>query len=1186
MASPRHNITHHQAINGSTASFSSLSSSQASPMPPPTHQASVYLNTNTEQGTPSHPPSQPSSTASPAPYPHPMGSSYSSSTSSTPSANRLASKGVILGQAAASTGAKLKRALAGRRRPSEDISQLLNGHAGSSNRHVTSSSYHGTPTGAKHPTPLGGKGRLALQIGSSVFGKKAAKPSAVIASPPVPPPKSSSDFSTTMPPLSLHQSLPENRNSIIAVSPAMTSALAYMRQEDSHELASNSSPVTPTPRPLPAQDRAELKENWRKSDATMTTVRQNAGAASRGSRPVSMAESSHSAHTIVPTSKRLSALIIDSDYRMPEEEEPTSSEALTIPTPAGVHGQDTPNNFTPPHIRQPAPVPVAKGPTHYPGPLLSEHRPSPSDTPSLTRTTTNGIIGSSSLDSQPISHNIRGTLNSLSPSPSSEDHPSGYLRSQSGMRSVSPASSHSNALRQTAISITNTLTPAAGLAKRAVERMGRAWGMHSSSNLSSSSLSSTPPSSYSSVDYSLSRTSSNQSDPVNSKKPRRRTPDAPSSSWSIQSSSTSSDSDAFVPAPGPDLGHMLRGPLNDARGGRGHVFGCPLKEGVDTTHVVLEQRSTVHDEQCADLLPLQDRQLSALALRCSQHILAWGVHEEGLFRVSGRPSHVSRLRAEFDSGADYNLASCSPGDLDPHAVSSVFKAYLRELPEPILTHRLQASFEAAIATEMDESNSATPGAGNQPKRSERGFGLPSSPRGGPALRKPPSLSTLAMPSFAGVRPASATLRGVLRHLITCLPVENRDILHTVVDLIRATSRESKETKMPLSNLLLVLYPSLNMSPPLLRVLCESSDIWEAGPIPPVLDIKRESQGVIDIARTPVAEISLSSSSPRKQSSDKPLPPDFPLLVPSDSSSVSPGSSVPSSPVTPFASDDVKVDLDTQLLPDSLYTTPSSSSNSLRTSPQPQPTIHRKSSLGNLLKSKTRPPLRAVATQGGKRPIISPPISAPVLAPVQFPITSSVPTTPVTSRRSMPLLSLPSLSSLRYKQVSPTSRGLWTGGSGSSRRLSLIKKHSSPDLLGSSTGTSLHPTQEDSTSYVLPSLSVDITRSLEFDTGVPAETSKSTVDDASPANVHAGRPSPTFSITPSSSTSSTTPTSPATSTTPTTPTTGTTTPTSLTTARWPRGRTQGKLDLLPEPDSTMEDDWTESVLMDLDVFGRS
>jgi hypothetical protein len=64
--------------------------------------------------------------------------------------------------------------------------------------------------------------------------------------------------------------------------------------------------------------------------------------------------------------------------------------------------------------------------------------------------------------------------------------------------------------------------------------------------------------------------------------------------------------------------------------------------------------------------------------------------------ITGRSSHVAKLRAEFDTGecgcknnslspisqalvgADIDLRECTPGDLDPHAVSSLFKSYLRE----------------------------------------------------------------------------------------------------------------------------------------------------------------------------------------------------------------------------------------------------------------------------------------------------------------------------------------------------------------------------------------------------------------------------------------------------------------------------------------------------------------------------
>jgi hypothetical protein len=119
------------------------------------------------------------------------------------------------------------------------------------------------------------------------------------------------------------------------------------------------------------------------------------------------------------------------------------------------------------------------------------------------------------------------------------------------------------------------------------------------------------------------------------------------------------------------------------------------------------------------------------------------------------------------------------------------------------------------------------------------------------LRKPPSLSTLALPNFSGFKPPSQSLVNALRSLIAQLPQENRDLIRTVTELIKATAKNSKETKMPLSNLLLVFCPSLNMNPPLLRALCEYEGIWE------------ESQGTIE---APIADIV-----PQDSVIDKPPP---------------------------------------------------------------------------------------------------------------------------------------------------------------------------------------------------------------------------------------------------------------------------------------------------------------------------
>jgi len=136
-------------------------------------------------------------------------------------------------------------------------------------------------------------------------------------------------------------------------------------------------------------------------------------------------------------------------------------------------------------------------------------------------------------------------------------------------------------------------------------------------------------------------------------------------------------------------------------------------------------------------------------------------------------------------------------------------------------------FDAALSAEHQSRESQE---APQVARGMRGPNLPINPKAGsgvPAMRKPPSLSTLAMPNFSGMRPPSESFINALKSLIAVLPQENRDLLRTATDLINATAKRSKETKMPLSNLLLVFCPSLNMNPPLLRALCEAEGIWDA-----------------------------------------------------------------------------------------------------------------------------------------------------------------------------------------------------------------------------------------------------------------------------------------------------------------------------------------------------------------------
>lgn len=60
------------------------------------------------------------------------------------------------------------------------------------------------------------------------------------------------------------------------------------------------------------------------------------------------------------------------------------------------------------------------------------------------------------------------------------------------------------------------------------------------------------------------------------------------------------------------------------------------------------------------------------------------LHVEGLFRVPGHSLRQAALREMLNAGAELDLEA---GDFHPNDAATVLKAYLGELPEPLLTHR-------------------------------------------------------------------------------------------------------------------------------------------------------------------------------------------------------------------------------------------------------------------------------------------------------------------------------------------------------------------------------------------------------------------------------------------------------------------------------------------------------------------
>ncbi|KAM4678317.1 rho GTPase-activating protein 25 isoform 2-T2 [Discoglossus pictus] len=84
--------------------------------------------------------------------------------------------------------------------------------------------------------------------------------------------------------------------------------------------------------------------------------------------------------------------------------------------------------------------------------------------------------------------------------------------------------------------------------------------------------------------------------------------------------------------------------------------------------------------------------------KCADFIRERGLSEEGIFRLPGQDTMVKQLKEAFDAGERPSFCK----DTDVHTVASLFKLYLRELPEPVIPWSQYEDFltcEKTISTE-------------------------------------------------------------------------------------------------------------------------------------------------------------------------------------------------------------------------------------------------------------------------------------------------------------------------------------------------------------------------------------------------------------------------------------------------------------------------------------------------------
>ncbi|KAK1919549.1 hypothetical protein P3342_001841 [Pyrenophora teres f. teres] len=111
------------------------------------------------------------------------------------------------------------------------------------------------------------------------------------------------------------------------------------------------------------------------------------------------------------------------------------------------------------------------------------------------------------------------------------------------------------------------------------------------------------------------------------------------------------------------------------------IFGIPLMEAVEYTQP---------DARVA---------LPAVVYRCLEYLRAKKARsEEGIFRLSGSNIVIKGLRDRFNNEGDIKLLEGEYYDV--HAVASLLKLYLRELPASVLTRELHLDFLKVL--DMDE----------------------------------------------------------------------------------------------------------------------------------------------------------------------------------------------------------------------------------------------------------------------------------------------------------------------------------------------------------------------------------------------------------------------------------------------------------------------------------------------------
>ncbi|KAH8552365.1 Rho GTPase activation protein [Umbelopsis sp. PMI_123] len=100
-----------------------------------------------------------------------------------------------------------------------------------------------------------------------------------------------------------------------------------------------------------------------------------------------------------------------------------------------------------------------------------------------------------------------------------------------------------------------------------------------------------------------------------------------------------------------------------------------------------------------ELLDQEGNEVPMILRICTQTIEAYGLHNQGIYRLSGAASHIRKVKSLIEQANSVFLLTPEDYSGDINSVTGALKLWFRELPDPLIPRRVSDQFIAAAKCE-------------------------------------------------------------------------------------------------------------------------------------------------------------------------------------------------------------------------------------------------------------------------------------------------------------------------------------------------------------------------------------------------------------------------------------------------------------------------------------------------------